>query len=408
MKRGYTLLEVAVSLTIIGILIAIAIGSILPMAMTRSMSEFKMAAENAKGWVDAFIISNRRLPTEVEFENAHPVNKDGVALEYKVNPNIASFNLPELYQGYKIDRKDPTNFVYIRAADDGLTPDNATAPPVDFAYAIDAYHEDWRGGDKKGVYRQISRYYQFVKLLGGVKQQNHVRILTQTLPRARRLERYYASLRISGGVIKAAADAEKNCDLGRSLEVAVGIRAPELWYSNFGSESGFNTWNTLKNLTAAFRGQPGVFEIGTDCGIGIGNINYRRVCDPYTFEVKKTPAANQWTKLACTPNSVEYNFKIASSGVIPPYLKNYDWKFPQMSKDRGAKGALPNGCAYNANGASGALPDSCIGGAYVGEYFYLVVFVKDNNDIDENGNPKIVSKSYRVDTYPLRGSDPAR
>jgi hypothetical protein len=331
-------------------------------------------------------------------------NKDGIILEYKINPNIASFNLPELYQGYKIDRKDPANFVYQKPADDLAAPGSASAPPVDFAYLIDARYPD----DRKGVYRQVTRYYQFVKLLGGANQQNHVRILTQTLPQAKRLQNYNASVRISGGVIKAASSPEKDCDLGRNLEVAVGIRAPELWYANFGSDSGFNTWNTIKNLTAAFRGQPGIFEIGTDCGIGIGNVNWNRVCDPYTFEVKKMPAANQWTKLTCTPNSVEYTFKIASSGVIPPYLKNYDWKFPQMSKARGAGGALPNKCAYNISGTTGPLPDSCIGGAYVGEYFYLVVFVKDNNDLDEKNNPKIVSKSYRVNTYPLRGSDPAR
>ncbi|MDR2401633.1 MAG: type II secretion system GspH family protein [Deferribacteraceae bacterium] len=405
MRSGYTLLELAVTLTIIGVLLAIALGSVLPMATARKLNEFKLAADNAREWVDNFAVSNRRLPSAAEFEAVYPKgNNSELILEYKVNPNIAAFNLSEVYQGYKINRRDPKNFVYQKPSDDLLTPDNASAPPVDYAYLIDARFP----GEKTGTYRQISRYYQFVRLIGGTDQQNYVRILTQTLPQARRLERYNATVRISGGVIKADASPEKDCDLGRDLEIAVGIRAPELWYANFGSDSGFNTWNTLKNLTAAFRNQPGIFEIGTDCGIGIGNVNRNRVCDPYTFEAKKMPASNQWAKLACTPDSTEYTFKIASSGVIPPYLKNYNWKFPQMGKTRGSGGELPNKCAYNTNGTTGPLPDSCIGGAYVGEYFYLVIFVKDNNDLDEKNNSKIISKSYRVDTYPLRGSDPAR
>jgi prepilin-type N-terminal cleavage/methylation domain-containing protein len=404
-EKGYTLLEIAVALTIIGILVAISLASVLPMAMTRKLNEFKLAADTAKSWVDAFAVSHRRLPTVKEFETAFPRDKEAsLLLEYKANPNIAPFNLQEIFQGYKMDRKDPKNFIYQNPADDSKAAKDASAPPVDYAYAIDASFPD----EKKISYRQVMRYYPFIRLIGIVKQENSARILTPSFPKARRLERYNATLRISGGVVNPLNDPAKDCNLGRNLEIAVGIRAPELWYANFGSESGFNTWNTLKNLTAAFRGQPGIFEIGTDCGVGVGNNSYGRVCDPQTFEVKKMPAANQWTKLACQPNSTDYTFKIASSAIIPPYLQNYNWKFPQMGKGRGAGGELPNKCAYNMTGTAGYLPDSCIGNAYVGEYFFLVIFVKDNNDLDENNKPKIISKTYRIDMYPLRGSDPAR
>jgi type II secretory pathway pseudopilin PulG len=398
---AYTIVEIAIVLTVIGVISAAALGSVLPMMGIRKLNEFKLYADSAKEWVDDFVISHRRLPTETEFKEFHPPKADALVLEYKVNPNILAFDLPEMYQGYKPDIRDLNNYVFQKPEDDIKTP--PSAPPVDYAYLLDARFPK----EQIASYRQIERYYQLLRLLDIKTQQNYVSILTNSLPEAKRMERYNAEVRVSGGVIKPKADPKTDCNLGRDLEIAVGIRAPELWYSNFGSASGYNTWNTLKNLTAAFKNQPGIFEIGTDCGIGKGNVSAGRTCNPTTFEVIKMPGEKNWVKLACTQGSSGYSFKIVSDGVIPPYLKNYTWKFPQMNKSRAAKGGLPDGCAYNVPNANGPLPDSCIGNAYVGEYFFLVVFIRDNNDKDINGDPKIVSKSYRVNMSPLRGSDPA-
>jgi type II secretory pathway pseudopilin PulG len=398
---AYTIIEIAIALTVIGVISAAALGSVLPMMSIRKLNEFKLYADSAKGWVDDFVISHRRLPTEKEFKEFHPPKADALIIEYKVNPNILAFDLPEMYQGYKPDIRDLNNYIFQKPEDDLKTP--PSAHPVDYAYVIDARFPK----EKIASYRQIERYYQLLQLLDIKTQQNYVSILTNSLPDAKRMERYNAEVRVSGGVIKPQADPKIGCNLGRELEIAVGIRAPELWYSNFGSASGYNTWNTLKNLTATFKNQPGIFEIGTDCGIGKGNISAGRICNPSTFEVIKTPEEKNWVKLACIQGSSDYTFNIASGEVIPPYLKNYNWKFPQMNKSRAAKGGLPGGCAYNVPNANGPLPDSCIGNAYVGEYFFLVVFIRDNNDKDIKGDPKIVSKTYRVNMSPLRGSDPA-
>jgi prepilin-type N-terminal cleavage/methylation domain-containing protein len=386
LKRGYTLLEIAVSLTIIGILVAIAAASVIPMASIRKLNEFKLASDRAMEWVDRFALQNRRLPTLTEFDARHSTGTGDLILEYHTNPNIDSFNLPEMYLGYRINHNDETNLVHARA--DGST------VKEDFAYYIDARFPDDLTGEN--TYRQVKRYYPFLKLMGNGVQNNYVRIVTSALPKGKRMQRYDADILISGGVTGPNADPS-NCNLGRKLDIAIGIRAPSQWH-HFFSSAYRGTWNTIGNVKNIFDA-PEIYLQGTDCDSDSGYTHQKIGCDPVTLRANRMPAASNWKRLDNCGGSekpTDYIHRISSVGPsstnifigkIPPYARNFQFRYPYRDTD---------------------YPLGSFDYTYLGSHFYFTVFVRDNNNIGPDGNPVVVQKSLRVNLDPVKGVYPPR
>jgi prepilin-type N-terminal cleavage/methylation domain-containing protein len=393
-QKGYTLLEIAVSLTIIGILVAIAAASVIPMATVRKLNEFKLAADQAMEWVDRFALQNRRLPTATEFADNHSGGTSELLLEYHVNSNIAKFNLPEMYLGYRINHNDSSNLVRVK-------PNDNTSVREDYAYYIDArFPNDTEG---KSAYRQIKRYYPFLKLMGNGIQNNYVRIVTTTLPKGKRMQRYDANILITGGATKSNAEAS-DCNLGRDLDIAIGIRAPSQWHNMFSSVHR-GTWNTIQAVKDIFN-DPAIFLQGTDCDSASGYSHSKTNCDTVTLRANKMPAATNWTHLnncAGAGNPTDYIYKISSmptvpgavyntniasfmQGKIPPYARHYNHRYPYRDTD------------YYAEGFTYS---------YLGSHFYFVVYVRDNNNLD-GGSPVITQKTLRVNLDPIRGVYPPR
>jgi prepilin-type N-terminal cleavage/methylation domain-containing protein len=402
LKRGYTLLEIAVSLTIIGILVAIAAASVIPMATVRKLNEFKLASDRAMEWVDRFALQNRRLPNPDEFSAQFPSAAGNLVLEYHTNPNVDTFNLPEMYLGYRINHNDATNLIHARA-------DNSTVKE-DYAYYIDARFPD--DPSAKNTYRQVKRYYPFLKLMGNGVQNNHVRIVTSALPKGRRLQRYDADILIAGGVTGPNA-TPSDCNLGRDLDIAIGIRAPSQWH-HFFSSAYRGTWNTIGNVKNIFDA-PEIFLQGTDCDSLCIDTRYctthpRTNCDPVTLRANKMPAASNWKKLtncvdsekptdyiykiksvATDPDALPANPQLFFQGKIPPFARNFLFRYPYMDTD------YPT-----------AVSPTSFDYTYMGSHFYFVVFVRDNNNIGPDGNAVVVQKTLRVNLDPVKGIYPPR
>jgi prepilin-type N-terminal cleavage/methylation domain-containing protein len=390
LKRGYTLLEIAVSLTIIGILVAIAAASVIPMATVRKLNEFKLASDRAMEWVDRFALANRRLPTPTEFNAQHSTGTGNLVLEYRRNPNIESFNLPEMYLGYRINHNDATNLIHARA-------DNSTVKE-DYAYYIDARFPD--DPSAKNTYRQVKRYYPFLKLMGNGVQNNHVRIVTSALPKGRRMQRYDADILIAGGVTGPNA-TPSDCNLGRDLDIAIGIRAPSQWHNMFSSVHR-GTWNTIGNVKNIFNSSE-IFLQGTDCDSASSHSHPKTNCDNVTLRANKLPEASNWKRLDNCGGSekpTDYIHKIKSVdtsttnifiGKIPPYARNFQLRYPYRNTD------------YPI-----AVSPTSFDYTYLGSHFYFVVFVRDNNNIGPDGNAVVVQKTLRVNLDPVRGVYPPR
>ncbi|MDR2400196.1 MAG: type II secretion system GspH family protein [Deferribacteraceae bacterium] len=391
-KRGYTLLEIAVSLTIIGILVAIAAASVIPMSTVRKLNEFKLASDRAMEWVDRYAMENRRLPNPDTFQAWADNNTGDLILEYHVNSNIASFNLPEMYLGYKINHSEPSNLVPIKIDDDNSTKE-------DYAYYIDARFPGEKAST--GAYRQVKRYYPFLKLMGNGVQNNYVRIITSTLPKGRRLQPYTADILIGGGVTAKNANPS-DCNLGRKLQIAVGIRAPAEWHPFFSSKY-HGTWDTIKYVAEIF--PPEVFLMGTDCTGGQSNTG--TVCDPKTLKPVVNIPDSAWVELtncgvspAVNPTDYTYTIKSVATnpnavyksdntsaaafmkGKIPPYLRDFNMRYTYIDTD---------------------YPLNKFNYIYIGSHFYFEIFVRDKNN-----NNVITQKSLRVNLDPVRGVYPPR
>ena len=72
MRRGFTLIELAIALVIIGILMGIGAGLIGSLVKSEKMRKTRSVVEAAKEAIKGYAVSHRVLPNESTFKNIFP------------------------------------------------------------------------------------------------------------------------------------------------------------------------------------------------------------------------------------------------------------------------------------------------------------------------------------------------
>jgi prepilin-type N-terminal cleavage/methylation domain-containing protein len=359
-KKGYTLVEIAVVLVAAGVLVAVSAGGILPLYKANSNTKVLNLANDADNWVKTFIRTYKRLPTTEEFNAAGFVNGD-TKCEYNINKKIVKFNIPELYSSYRMNPNDNLSYVDVIYRGQTVT----SGVKLDYAYYIDTI--DGTTPDDKPIIvnRHICRYDDLLALLGR-SDTSRVTILTDILPPAKREDNYSAKLRIRGGLIP-----DNSTYLNRKLRITFMIM-PTFgpYYSNAdhlrgcsGSSSGQTPGST--SCANAYRTVRNLYEdIFDHSYVSYVNDSTSPLMLPYS---KTTPIVNN-------PNSMDVEFEFKSKKPIPGFG---DYKSSSIMTKR-----------------------------YTGEYFILRVGIYDDNDpnasLNASSSSPTVIKNFRIDMNPLR------
>ncbi|MDR0454000.1 MAG: type II secretion system GspH family protein [Deferribacteraceae bacterium] len=179
---GFTLVELAIALAVMGILTGIGISGARAMRQAWEVQEMRLNAELAMRTLEEFTIMHRRLPSEKEFSTLNLPKQNNGSYIYLINPALAGMLTAEQYCEYRYDKSHL------------LTPDPANKQvAVPYAYAV-----DFEPSDNTPVLRHLKSYDDFRADLR-CRNSPTPDILTKTLPSVKKGSGYNTDIIFHGG-----------------------------------------------------------------------------------------------------------------------------------------------------------------------------------------------------------------
>ncbi len=242
-SKGFTLIELAIVLVVIGIVVGLGIPMIGTLVKKQKLNASRDVARAAKEAVSGFAVKNKRLPTSAEFPTiVRNLDAWGNTLVYYADTNLVSGNACcSAAAGFTVTdqgtNKESIAFIVYSLGADG-TDDTSNPNPPPPSYIISEQSDD---------YDDIPHYVSIEELKSNVLSCEGLEIVTSSLPSAEEDAPYTTTLTSRGGCSPTFSLQSGNLPSGLTLAADGTISGTTNIYA--GTAGTLSTCTSTNNFT---------------------------------------------------------------------------------------------------------------------------------------------------------------